>query len=163
MDAPTSQEGPEKYALFEHNLAVASVPHPLMLGDDVEAAGFWLPGFTGFHHSNLAVSCPVGWKLNVQPGAGKAQTGLAFFNNSAHLCGFGWRLFPPHQPRTHHVFTTFTVRARKGWVDRHRNDRNLCALEIRRAPDTRTHKAACAHRRALRPAHHNVTRPPTLT
>ena len=110
--SPTFQEGPEKYALFEHNLAVASVPHPLMLGDDIEAAGFWLPGFTGFHSSNLAVSCPVGWKLNAQPGDGAAQAGLTFFNNSAHLCGFGWRLFPPHQPRRPLVFTTFTVRAR---------------------------------------------------
>lgn len=101
------EEGHERYAIFHHNLAVSSVPHPLLLGDDVEAAGFWLPGFTGWHTTNLAVNCPVGWKLNVQAGEGAAQSDLTFFNNSAHVCGFGWRLFPPHQPPTLNVFTTF--------------------------------------------------------
>lgn len=60
-----------------------------MLGDDAEAAGFWLPGFTGWHRHNMAVDCPNGWKVNKQPGAGAAQTDLTFFNNSAQLCGFG--------------------------------------------------------------------------
>jgi len=104
-----TEEGQEKYALFEHNLAVASVPHPLLLGDDSTPAGFWLPGFTGWHRHNLAVGCANGWKLNRQAGAGAAQTDLTFFNNSAHACGFGWRLFPPHQPPTPNIFQSFTA------------------------------------------------------
>lgn len=101
------EEGPERFALFENNLAVSALPHPILLGDDIEAAGFWLPGFTGWHRHNLAVGCPNGWKLSVQDGAGRRQTDLDFFNNSAHVCGFGWNLFPPHQPPTPNVFTTF--------------------------------------------------------
>lgn len=104
-----TEEGHERYALFDRNLAVDAVPHPLLLGDDVTPAGFWLPGFTGWHRSNLAVGCAVGWKLSVQAGEGARQTDLTFFNNSAHACGFGWRLFPPHQPPTLNVFTTFTA------------------------------------------------------
>jgi hypothetical protein len=34
-----TEEGHERFALFEHNLAVAAVPHPILLGDDTTPAG----------------------------------------------------------------------------------------------------------------------------
>lgn len=33
----------------------------------------------------------------------------AIGGNSAHACGFGWHLFPPHAPPKQLTFTDFTV------------------------------------------------------
>ncbi|CAE8664718.1 unnamed protein product, partial [Polarella glacialis] len=103
-----TEEGQEHFALFEHNLAVSPQQHPLLLDDDMDPAGFWLPGFTGWHRHNLAVGCHRGWRLRVISD-GKKQTDLTFFNNSAHACGFGWHLKPPHAPPTLNTFKDFTV------------------------------------------------------
>ncbi|CAK0862036.1 unnamed protein product [Prorocentrum cordatum] len=104
-----TETGQEHYALFEHNLAVEPLPHHLLLDDDETPAGFWLPGFTGWHRSNLAVNCHRGWRVRKLEGVASEQTDLTFFNNSAHACGFGWHLKPPHAPPTMNTFQTFTA------------------------------------------------------
>lgn len=104
-----TEAGDEHYSLFEHNLAVKPLPHPVLLEDDMTPAGFWLPGFTGWHRNNMAVLCDRGWRLQTLPGVGSQQSDLEFFNNSAHLCGFGWHLKPPHGPAVTNVFKDFTA------------------------------------------------------
>eukprot|EP00928_Gymnodinium_smaydae_P003778 TRINITY_DN11337_c0_g2_i2.p1 TRINITY_DN11337_c0_g2~~TRINITY_DN11337_c0_g2_i2.p1 ORF type:complete len:2654 (+),score=461.77 TRINITY_DN11337_c0_g2_i2:695-7963(+) len=101
-----TEAGDEDYTLMEHNLAVHPLKHYLLLNDDTDPAGFWLPGFTGWHRHNLAANCHRGWRVRQ---TGPAQTGLTFFNNSAHACGFGWHLKPPHAPPTLNYFKTFTA------------------------------------------------------
>eukprot|EP00439_Symbiodinium_sp_Y106_P000772 s3580_g1.t1 len=86
-----------------HNLAVRPLQHPLLLDDDMDPAGFWLPGFTGWHRNNLAAGCHRGWRVL------GTEEDLTFFNNSAHASGFGWHLKPPHAPPTLNVFQNFTA------------------------------------------------------
>eukprot|EP00930_Biecheleria_cincta_P023408 TRINITY_DN1691_c0_g3_i1.p1 TRINITY_DN1691_c0_g3~~TRINITY_DN1691_c0_g3_i1.p1 ORF type:complete len:2461 (+),score=365.35 TRINITY_DN1691_c0_g3_i1:773-7384(+) len=107
-----TEVGDEVFALFEHNLAVHPLQHPLLLDDDMDPAGFWIPGFTGWHRNNLAANAHRGWrvrKLSEGPGLAPRQTDLTFFNNSAHACGFGWHLKPPHAPPTLNNFLDFTA------------------------------------------------------
>jgi hypothetical protein len=105
-----TEAGDEDFTLMEHNLAINPQPHFLLLDDDTEPAGFWLPGFTGWHRHNMAANCHRGWRLRKVTGqGGETQTGLTFFNNSAHACGFGWHLKPPHAPPTTNHFKSFTA------------------------------------------------------
>ncbi|CAE7752181.1 PKHD1L1 [Symbiodinium sp. CCMP2456] len=98
-----TEAGDEVFTLYNHNLAVRPLQHPLLLDDDMDPAGFWLPGFTGWHRNNLAAGCHRGWRVR------KDREDLTFFNNSAHASGFGWHLKPPHAPPTLNVFQNFTA------------------------------------------------------
>ncbi|CAE7328317.1 PKHD1L1 [Symbiodinium pilosum] len=104
-----TEAGDEVFALYNHNLAVRPLQHPLLLDDDMDPAGFWLPGFTGWHRSNLAAGCHRGWRLRRIAGVAGQQTDLTFFNNSAHASGFGWHLKPPHAPPTLNLVQINTV------------------------------------------------------
>lgn len=104
-----TEAGDEVFTLYEHNLAVHPLQHPLLLDDDMDPAGFWMPGFMGWHRSNLAANCHRGWRVRKISGPAGAQTDLTFFNNSAHASGFGWHLKPPHAPPTLNTFNKFTA------------------------------------------------------
>jgi len=104
-----TEAGDEVFTLYNHNLAVHPLQHPLLLDDDMDPAGFWSPGFTGWHRSNLAAGCHRGWRVRLISGPAGSQTDLTFFNNSAHASGFGWHLKPPHAPPTLNVFQNFTA------------------------------------------------------
>jgi hypothetical protein len=103
-----TEAGDEDYALVEHNLVINPKPHPLLLNDDLDPAGFWLPGFTGWHRHNMAANCHRGWRVK-NTGSGGSQTGFEFFNNSAHASGFGWHLKPPFAPPALQTMKDFTV------------------------------------------------------
>ncbi|CAL1168986.1 unnamed protein product [Cladocopium goreaui] len=104
-----TEAGDEVFSLYEHNLAVHPLQHPLLLDDDMDPAGFWQGGFQGWHRSNLASNCHRGWRVRLISGPAGGQTDMTFFNNSAHASGFGWHLKPPHAPPTLNNFKSFTA------------------------------------------------------
>lgn len=65
-------------------------------------------GFGNWHRNNLAVRCPRGWRV-MPTGMGRAQNNFEFFNNSAHLCGFGWHIKPGFGPSQLNTMSNFTL------------------------------------------------------
>jgi hypothetical protein len=104
-----TEAGDEDYTLFEHNLAVHPLPHHLLLDDDTTPAGFWLPGFMGWHRNNMVANAARGWRVRKVAGVASGGTDLTFFNNTVHASGFGWHLKPPMAPPTLNNFKTFTA------------------------------------------------------
>jgi hypothetical protein len=102
------EAGDEDFVLIDHNLAVKAISTPLLLQDDTAPAGFWNPGFGNWHRNNLAVKCARGWRA-MPTGMGTKQNNFEFFNNAAHLCGFGWHVKPGFGPNQLNTMSNFTA------------------------------------------------------